>query len=134
MRHSSSCLLLSLLTLQACATRKEIVDFKKDTLFLRAQLDSLQNGQQSIHLMLNKLQAATAQYADSSTQWRGSLYAKLEQIAEQSRFLGNRLEETNQHLLNLPAQLRLTSAMAVISPPAMTKVNQVDTMTADQRP
>ena len=133
MRHSSSLLFFGLFLFTACATRKEIVDFKKDTFFLRAQLDSVRIGQHSIRLMLNRLQVTEAQAADSSLRWRGSLQAQLEQIAEQNRFLDSRLEEISRHLLNLPTQLRLTSSTAVSSPPAANKAGPADTTAADQR-
>jgi tol-pal system protein YbgF len=134
MRHSSLLWLFCLLFLSACATRKEIANFKSDAFFVRAQLDSLRSGQQSTRLMLSKLQAATARAADSSMQWRERLYVKVEQMAAHNQFLRKRLDEISQQIANLPSQLRLTTSTTVSSPPAANKFSQVDATTADQRP
>lgn len=134
MRHSSLLLLLSLLFLSACATRKEIGNFRSDTFFLRAQLDSLRSGQQATHLMLSKLQATMTRAADSSMQWRERLNLKLEQMAEQSQFLRTRLEEFSQQIASLPFQLRSTIPTTASARIAAKKSSQVDTTASDQRP
>lgn len=134
MRHSSLLLLLCLFFLSACATRREIGNFKKDIFFLRSELDSLRSGQQSTQFMLGQLQATTAREVEANLQWRERLSVKLEQIAEQNQFLRGRLEEISHQLVNLPSQLRLTTSTPSASPPAANKFNPVDTATADQRP
>ncbi|MDZ7290221.1 MAG: tol-pal system protein YbgF [candidate division KSB1 bacterium] len=133
MRHSSLFLFLSLFFLPACATRKEIVNLKKDTAFLRTQLDSLRNDQQYLGYQLNQLQFMTVQAADSTQRWRADMRAQLDQIAKQNEFLNGRLDEMSRRISNLPAKLRLATSTAGSTPPATNKVSPMDTATANLR-
>jgi tol-pal system protein YbgF len=133
MRRASFLMLASLLFLSACATRKEIVDFKKDTSLLRVQLDSLRSSQHDLHFMLDRLQAMAAQAADSDQRLREGMSAKLQHIAEQNQFLSARLEEFSRRLSRLPTQLRSRTPMPS-TPPSAGKVNHADTSKSNGRP
>jgi len=98
-------LLLSLSLINACATRREIVDFKKDSFYLRSQVDSLRVGQRSLNLAIRKLQAQTEQNAESTAKFRADVQTQLNQLTAQTQLLNDRLEDTGRRISNLPAKL-----------------------------
>ena len=132
MGSSPSLLLASLLVFSACATRKEIVDLKKDTSLLRVQLDSLRRNQQGLHLQLDRLQDMAKQTADFDQQMRETISAKFQQITEQNKLLNARFDELSRHIAQLPLQLRPRTPAAPA--PSTDKANHADTSKNNDRP
>jgi tol-pal system protein YbgF len=127
-------LLLSLLLVSACATRKEVVNFKQDAVYLRAQVDSLRAEQRRLWLALQKLAALTEQSTESTNRLRADVQLQLNQMAEQTQLLSDRLEDTGRRISNLPAKLRLAAApVAASTPDTTSRAGSADTSRADFR-
>src|SRR5574341_1155249 len=120
--------LLVLLLLSACATRKEIVTFKNDSAYMRAQIDSLRAEQRRLRAAMTKLATITEQSAEANNRLRADLQLQLNQLAEQTQLLGDRLEETGRRISNLPSKLR------VAAPPAPDTTNNGVTIDAAKAP
>ena len=114
MKNFSKLILPLLLCLAACATRKEIVTFKNDSAYMRTQIDSLRAEQKRLRAAMIKLAAITEQSAEANNRLRADLQLQMNQLAEQTQLLTDRLEETGRRISNLPAKLRLAT------PPAST--------------
>jgi tol-pal system protein YbgF len=104
--------LLSLLLAFGCATRKEVVNLKNDSFYIRSQIDSLRAEQRRLRTAIVKLTALTEQSAEANSRLRADIQVQLNQLGEQSQILNDRLEETGRRISNLPSKLRL-------SPPAV---------------
>ena len=108
MNNFSRILFLSaLLLLTSCAVRKEIAAIKTDSAYLRTQVDSLRAEQRRLRQELLKLHALTEQSLDAANRWRADTQVQLNQVAEQTQLLSDRLEDTGRRIANLPAKLRL---------------------------
>ncbi len=110
--------LLALLLLSACATRKEIANFKNDTFYIRAQVDSLRAEQRRLRAALVKLASLSEQNAEANNRLRADLKLQIDQLAEHTQLLSDRLEETGRRISNLPSKMML--ATPVVAPPADT--------------
>ncbi|MCI0699093.1 tol-pal system protein YbgF [candidate division KSB1 bacterium] len=119
-------LLALLLLLSACATRKEITNFKNDTFYIRAQVDSLRAEQRRLRAALVKLATLTEQNAEANSRLRADLKLQIDQLTGQNQLLSDRLEETGRRISNLPSKMMLAKP---VTPPADTakKPNAVDT-------
>jgi len=106
--------LLTLLFIVGCATRKEIVNFKNDSFYMRSQIDSLRAEQKRLRAAIVKLTALTEQSTEANNRLRADIQVQLNQLAEQSQILNDRLEETGRRISNLPSKLRL--AAPVVAP------------------
>ncbi|MGH7597418.1 MAG: tol-pal system protein YbgF [bacterium] len=109
-------LLLALLLLSACATRKEITNFKNDTFYIRAQVDSLRAEQRRLRTALAKLATLTEQNAEANSRLRADLKLQIDQLTGQNQLLSDRLEETGRRISNLPSKMMLAT-------PVMTPVD-----------
>jgi tol-pal system protein YbgF len=123
---NTGCLLI-LLTLSACATRKEIVNFKNDSAYLRTQVDSLRAEQRRMWSTIQKLTTATEQSNEATSQLRADMQLQLSQLTEQTQLLSDRLEDTGRRIANLPAKIRLTAPPAVPAPDTTQKAGVADT-------
>jgi tol-pal system protein YbgF len=118
--------LLALLLLSACATRKEITNFKNDTFYIRAQVDSLRAEQRRFRAALTKLATLTEQNAEANSRLRADLKLQIDQLTGQNQLLSDRLEETGRRISNLPSKMML--ATPVMTPvDTAQKPNAVDT-------
>jgi len=104
--------LLMLLLLSACATRKEVVNLKNDSFYIRSQIDSLRAEQRRLRAAVIKLMALTEQSTEANNRLRADIQVQLNQLAEQSQILNDRLEETGRRISNLPSKLRLAAPNA----------------------
>jgi tol-pal system protein YbgF len=121
-------LLLNLPLVFGCATRKEIVNFKNDSLYFRMQIDSLRAEQRRLRTAMVRLTTLTEQSTEANNRLRADLQLQLTQITEQSQILNDRLEETGRRISNLPFKLRLATPPAdAISPDTTNRANQIDT-------
>lgn len=111
--------LLALLLLSACATRKEITNFKNDTFYIRAQVDSLRAEQRRLRTALVKLATLTEQNTEANSRLRADLKLQIEQLTGQNQLLSDRLEETGRRISNLPSKMML--ATPVMTPVDTTK-------------
>jgi tol-pal system protein YbgF len=120
-------LLLALALLSACATRKEITNFKNDTFYIRAQVDSLRAEQRRLRTALVKLATLTEQNTEANSRLRADLKLQIDQLTGQNQLLSDRLEETGRRISNLPSKMMLATPVA--TPPADTaqKPSAVDT-------
>jgi tol-pal system protein YbgF len=114
--------LLGLLLVTACATRKEIVNFRNDTAYLRSQIDSVRAEQRRLRSAVQRLTTLTEQSTESANRLRADVQLQLRQLAEQTQLLSDRLEDTGRRISNLPSKLRLT-APVVTAPRADTTMS-----------
>jgi tol-pal system protein YbgF len=115
--------LVSLVLIAGCATRKEIVSFKNDSFYMRSQIDSLRAEQRRLRAAIVKLTTLTEQSTEANNRLRADIQVQLNQLAEQSQILNDRLEETGRRISNLPSKLRL--AAPVVAPGADTTNNGI---------
>jgi tol-pal system protein YbgF len=98
-----------------CATRKEVVNLKNDSFYIRSQIDSLRAEQRRLRAAVVKLAALTEQSTEANSRLRADIQVQLNQLGEQSQILNDRLEETGRRISNLPAKLRLSPPVAADS-------------------
>jgi tol-pal system protein YbgF len=118
--------LLALLLLSACATRKEITNFKNDTFYIRAQVDSLRAEQRRLRTALAKLSTLTEQNAEANSRLRADLKLQIDQLTGQNQLLSDRLEETGRRISNLPSKMMLATPVPTTADTAK-KPSAVDT-------
>jgi tol-pal system protein YbgF len=104
--------LLLIVPLAGCAVRKEIASIKEDSTYLRVQVDSLRAEQRRLRAELLGVRSLTEQSVDSANRLRADTQVQLNQVAEQTQLLSDRLEDTGRRLSNLPSKLRF------VGPPA----------------
>jgi len=119
--------LLTLLFLVSCATRKEIVNLKNDSFYIRSQIDSLRAEQKRLRAAIVKLTALTEQSTEANNRLRADIQVQLNQLAEQSQILNDRLEETGRRISNLPSKLRLTAPVVAPNADTINNASRVDT-------
>ncbi|MDZ7344943.1 MAG: tol-pal system protein YbgF [candidate division KSB1 bacterium] len=122
----TSCFLMVLL-LSACATRKEIVNFKNDSAYLRAQVDSLRAEQHRLWVAIQKLATTNERSTEAVSQWRADMQLQLTQLTEQTQLLSDRLEDTGRRIANLPAKIRWTAPSPAPAADTTHKVGMADT-------
>jgi len=91
-----------------CAVRKEIASIKNDSAYLRTQVDSLRGE-------LLSLRSLTEQSVEAANRMRADTQAQLNQVAEQTQLLSDRLEDTGRRISNLPAKLRFVGPPAPVA-------------------
>jgi tol-pal system protein YbgF len=119
--------LLSLLLVLGCATRKEVVNLKNDSFYIRSQIDSLRAEQRRLRSAIVRLTALTEQSTEANSRLRADLQVQLNQLNEQSQILNDRLEETGRRISNLPSKLRLTTPAAASTADTSGRRSRVDT-------
>jgi len=119
--------LLSLTIICGCATRKEVVNLKSDSFYIRSQIDSLRVEQRRLRTAIIRLVNLTEQSTEANSRLRADIQVQLTQLAEQSQILNDRLEETGRRISNLPSKLRLATPVIVSGPDSVGKASRVDT-------
>jgi len=121
--------LLFVIFFPGCATRKEIVNFKNDSFYMRAQIDSLRSEQRRLRAAIIRLTHLTEQSTEANNRLRADMQVQLKQLGEQSQLLNDRLEDTGRRISNLPAKMRLGATVAAPNMNADTtsRANRVDT-------
>ncbi len=120
-------LLLNFALIFGCATRKEVVNLKSDSFYIRSQIDSLRAEQRRLRAAVVRLTNLTEQSAEANSRLRADIQVQLTQLAEQSQILNDRLEETGRRISNLPSKLRLATPVIVSNPDSANKASRVDT-------
>lgn len=120
-------LLLSLTIICGCATRKEVVNLKSDSFYIRSQIDSLRAEQRRLRTAIIRLGSLTEQSTEANSRLRADIQVQLTQLAEQSQILNDRLEETGRRISNLPSKLRMNTPVIVSGPDSANKTSRVDT-------
>lgn len=118
---------LSALLLISCATRKEVVNLKNDSFYIRSQIDSLRAEQRRLRAAIVRLTNLTEQSTEANNRLRADIQVQLNQLGEQSQILNDRLEETGRRISNLPSKLRLTAPVVAPSPDTTNSASRVDT-------
>ncbi len=90
--------ILVFVILIGCASRKEIVQFKNDTLYLKNQVDALRAENQEIKKMIQELNQTIKQQQEEIRLTRADLMVELNALKEQSQFLDNKIEENIQQI------------------------------------
>jgi len=119
--------LLFLQIVFGCATRKEVVNLKSDSFYIRSQIDSLRAEQRRLRAAIIRLAHLTEQNTEANSRLRADIQVQLTQLAEQSQILNDRLEETGRRISNLPSKLRLATPVMVSTPDTAGKASRVDT-------
>ncbi len=116
------CLALLLLS---CATRKEIVQFKEDTAYLRLKADALQQDNAELKKMLQELRKQLATLQDETRRTKADLLTEIDQLKSQIQIVSSRLEDNTyrmSHLIQKPAPA---------APPPATKDTLTDATASD---
>ena len=108
-----------------CAVRKEIAAIKHDSAYVRVQVDSLRAEQRRLRAELVRLRLLTEQSVETANQTRADTQVQLNQVAEQTQLLSDRLEDTGRRISNLPSKLRFAGPPAP-APADTTKKNATD--------
>lgn len=119
--------LLSFVAAFGCATRKEVVNLKNDSFYIRSQIDSLRAEQRRLRAAILRVTTLTEQSTEANSRLRADIQVQLTQLAEQSQILNDRLEETGRRISNLPSKLRLATPVIVSGPDSANKTSRLDT-------
>lgn len=112
-------LFVSLLT--GCATRKEVVQFKNDTLSIRQQLMAIRQETKDLRKMLIVLNKKIIALQEESQRNRADLFAEIEQLKSKSNVIDSKLADNADRMAGL--MQRVESVKTVYVPQ--------DTTTAD---
>lgn len=96
-----------------CATRGEIVAFKTDAAYLRRSVDSLRVEQRRLYYAMLRVQKMSEENTEANARLRADIQLQIEQLAQQTQILSDRLEDTGQRIANLPSKLRFSVPAAV---------------------
>lgn len=119
---------LCAITLSSCATRKEILAFKMDTLHLLMQFDSLHVEQKRLHLLLTKDLGLAEKNAETETRQNADLQIQFDQIVRQLEFLNERMEESNRRISALSVKVKQAD------PVSLSAVDLVETADLPETP
>lgn len=89
-----------------CATSSSVRDVKRDTAYMRVQIETMREDQRRIVQALVKLQSLVQQSNEVSGQLRAELKIQLERLARESQILSARLEDTDQRISKLPGKIQ----------------------------
>jgi tol-pal system protein YbgF len=81
-----------------CASRREIVQFQDDTVYLRNQVDALRSENRELKAMVQQLNTTVIQQQEELQRTRADLMVELKTIRDQSQFLDNKLEDNIQRM------------------------------------
>jgi len=109
------------LLLTGCAVRKEIASIKNDSAYLRVQVDSLRAEHRRLRAELLSLRALNEQSVEAASRMRADTQVQLNQVAEQTQLLSDRLEDTGRRISNLPSKLRFAAPSAPVPADTTTK-------------
>jgi len=87
--------------LLSCATRKEIVQFKDDTQYLRQQIFALRQENQEMRKMLLALNKAILSIQNINQRTKADLLAELESLKNQSQIIDSKLVDTADRMSGL---------------------------------
>jgi tol-pal system protein YbgF len=105
------------LLLTGCAVRQEIAAIKADSSYLRRQVDSLRVEQRRLRAELATLRTLTEESTEASNRMRADVQFQMNQVAEQTQLLSDRLEDTGRRISNLPAKLRFAAPLPMSAAP-----------------
>lgn len=109
----------------SCATRKEIVQFKDDTAYLRLKSDALQQENAELRRMLQELNRQLASLQDETRRTKADLLTEIDQLKSQIQIVSSRLEDNTyrmSHLIQKPGP---------VMPPPATKDTTNDATSSD---
>lgn len=89
---------LSLTFLMGCASRREIVQFKNDTMYLRNQVDALRAENKDLKEMIRELNKTFKAQEEEFQRTRADLLSEMGVIKQQSQFLDNKLDDNIQQM------------------------------------
>ena len=104
------CILLLVVVVNGCATRKEIVNFKSDTLYLRARIDSVYVEHRRLRQAFDQFQTQNGKNTNTATRFSAETHVQLNRLIEQMQSLDDRLGDMDNRISNLSAKWRLTLA------------------------
>ena len=99
------CIFLVVFFLNGCASRKEIVQFKRDMVYLRIQTNVLQNDYQEIKKELTAINKSLAELKVENRRARADLLSELSNLLNQTQFLDSKLEDTSYRMSKLMSQV-----------------------------
>jgi len=88
-------LLAALLLLQfsGCASRKEVVQFKNDMIYVKNQLDAMRSENDEIKAMIREMNQKVTALQDETQQNRADILAEISDIREKTQYLDNKLQD-----------------------------------------
>ncbi|MFQ5630879.1 MAG: tol-pal system protein YbgF [bacterium] len=92
-----------------CATSSSVRDVKRDTAYMRAQIETMREDQRRIVQALVKLQSLVQQSSEASGQLRAELKVQLDRLARESQILSARMEDTDQRISKLPRKIQIVT-------------------------
>jgi len=84
-----------------CASRKEIVQFKRDTFYLRQQVEALRLENKEIRKMMLDINKSIVSLQDETRKSRADLFAEIENIKTQSQVIDSKLEDATYRMSNI---------------------------------
>jgi tol-pal system protein YbgF len=82
---------------------------KRETAYLRLQIETLQEEQRRITRELMKLQSLVQQSNEASGQLRAELKIELDRLAHESQILSSRLEDADQRISKIPGKIQIVT-------------------------
>lgn len=86
-------LVLCFTFLTGCATRKEIVQFKNDTDYLRSKIDTLSVQNNNLREKIEKLNSKITEFIQESNRQRADLLTEIGTLKEMSQYIDSKLED-----------------------------------------
>lgn len=96
-----ACCFVACLLAVGCATRKEIVQFKQDTFYLRQQVEALRLENKEIRKTLQDVGKALLNLQDENRQTKADLMAEIDNLKSQTNVLDSKLEDTTYRMSDI---------------------------------
>jgi tol-pal system protein YbgF len=82
----------------SCASRKEIVQFQNDTMYLRNQVDAIRSENQKLTEWIKQLNITITQQQEEIKRTRADLMLEMSSVKEQSQFIDSKLDDNIQRM------------------------------------
>lgn len=112
------------LFLLSCATRKEIVQFKDDTQYMKNRLVSLQSENQELRQKLQELQETMQKLETQLSRDRADLLTEMEELRRQSQFLNQIIEDNISQMSKYMTSPKSSSYRSPPATPAQDSLKQ----------
>ncbi len=87
--------------LLGCASRKDIVQFKDDLLYMRLKMDALQSENEKVKVLLQDINDAIVNLQDESHRTRADLISEMSSLKDRTEFLQSLLDDTGDRMSKL---------------------------------
>ncbi|MEJ2635506.1 MAG: tol-pal system protein YbgF [Calditrichia bacterium] len=94
----AGCIILLIAFFTGCATRKEVVQFQTDMMYLKNQVEAIRSENEQLRKMLLEINGSISALEEENNRTKADLLTEISSLKQQSQFIDNKLQDNMQQL------------------------------------